>query len=133
MRLVALFLVVTLVQSSSHENHVTEAAPVRIYYPASYFTVPHVWKSSPQFDKELTKRSTYSQFQHAQDFEDVFLYENWFYGMSGGTILESGAYDGVRFSTSLMFAQFANWSSIHVGKFVLVISSLYLHVDLMNL
>jgi hypothetical protein len=115
MRFVSLFLAFTLVHSD--ENHVTQDAPVRIYFPSSYFTTPHVWRNIPlQFDKELTKRTTYTKLQHAQDFEDVFLYENWFYGMTNGIILESGAYDGVRFSTSFMFSHFANWSSVHVGN-----------------
>jgi len=36
--------------------------------------------------------------------------------MSNGIIIESGAVDGVLFSTSLLFEKFANWTSIHIGK-----------------
>lgn len=48
------------------------------------------------------------------DQEDVWLYENWFYGMTNGVIMESGALNGVLFSNSLMFEAFANWTSINV-------------------
>ena len=51
----------------------------------------------------------------AQDQEDVWLYENWFYGMRNGVIMESGALNGVLFSTSYLFEHFANWTAIHVG------------------
>lgn len=37
-----------------------------------------------------------------------------FYGMERGVIMESGALNGVLFSNSLMFEQFANWTSINV-------------------
>ncbi len=35
-------------------------------------------------------------------------------GMKNGVIMESGALNGVLFSNSLMFEQFANWTSINV-------------------
>ncbi len=34
--------------------------------------------------------------------------------MKNGLIMESGALNGVLFSNSLMFEQFANWTSINV-------------------
>jgi hypothetical protein len=56
----------------------------------------------------------------AQDMEDTWLYENWFYGVTHGIIMESGALNGLLFSTSHMFEHFANWTAIHVGKLCLV-------------
>jgi hypothetical protein len=60
----------------------------------------------------------------AQDQEDIWLYENWFYGMTNGVILESGALNGLLFSTSYMFEKFANWTAIHVGM-LLVSNMMY--------
>jgi hypothetical protein len=58
----------------------------------------------------------YSKISRAQDHEDVWLYENWFYGIESGVIMESGALDGIRYSTSFFFETFLRWSSIHIGK-----------------
>jgi len=55
---------------------------------------------------------------HAQDREDVFAYENFFWKRERSTvrpiILESGALDGVLFSTSFAFEQALGWRSIHI-------------------
>eukprot|EP01041_Mallomonas_annulata_P003099 gene3099-6084_t len=57
---------------------------------------------------------TTKSMSFAQDQEDIWLYENFFYGMTNGLILESGALDGIIFSTSYFFEKFANWIAIHV-------------------
>ncbi len=44
------------------------------------------------------------------------LWENWFYGMKGGVIMEAGALDGALFSTSYLFEAYAGWTALHVGK-----------------
>ena len=54
------------------------------------------------------------EISRAQDHEDVWAFENWFWGMERGVILESGALDGIEFSTSLFFEKHARWTSIHV-------------------
>jgi len=46
--------------------------------------------------------------------EDILLYENFFYGMIDGLIIESGALDGILFSTTYMFEHLFNWTSIHI-------------------
>jgi len=56
----------------------------------------------------------YAYLAKAQDQEDIWLYENWFYGLKEGVIMESGALDGKLFSTSYMFEKFANWTALHV-------------------
>ena len=58
----------------------------------------------------------YVKFAKAQDMEDIWLFENWFYGMKNGIILESGALNGIMYSTSFMYEKFANWTALHVGK-----------------
>lgn len=93
-----------------------------IYYPLSIFspTSTKNWRDPGVYSEELAAVSSsekhYVELARAQDQEDVWLYENWFYGVRNGIILESGALDGLLFSTSFMFETFANWTAIHVGK-----------------
>lgn len=56
----------------------------------------------------------YAEHSNAQDAEDIRLAEKYFWGVAGGVILESGALDGVRMSTSLMFVKRLGWKAIHV-------------------
>ena len=72
-------------------------------------------QKNAQFLSETEASKPYLSIARAQDQEDVWLYENWFYGMTGGVILESGALNGLLFSTSYMFETFANWTAVHVG------------------
>lgn len=94
-----------------------------IFYPLDIFNVEHPrdWRSAAVYDKELAEKSTtdkpYLEWSRAQDQEDVWLYENWFYGMKDGIIIESGALDGYLFSTSYMYENYGNWSALHVGKY----------------
>lgn len=90
-------------------------SPIVINYPSGIFTHPWDWRhTTPQYSTQLTKDESYLQISRAQDREDVWIYENWFYGMKNGTILESGALNGVQFSTSSMFEKFASWLAIHI-------------------
>lgn len=93
-----------------------DAAPIAIQYPSSLFTHPWDWReTTPTFSSKLAKDDTlYLQIGKAQDREDVWIYENWFYGMRNGTILESGALNGLLYSTSFMFETMSSWLAIHV-------------------
>ena len=55
-----------------------------------------------------------SSYAKSQSYEDIWLYENWFYGMKRGVILESGALDGIVYSNSYLFEKFADWTAIHI-------------------
>lgn len=93
-----------------------------INYPLSIFETKNAvdWRAPATYNAELVRSSevakSWKDISQAQDQEDVWLYENWFYGMENGVILESGALNGILFSNSYMFEQFANWTAIHVGK-----------------
>jgi len=50
----------------------------------------------------------------AQGGEDSFAYEHFFWGVVGGVILETGALDGLHFSTSYGLEAVAGWYSVHV-------------------
>lgn len=101
---------------------------MKVNYPYSFFNADSGdWRaSSPTFSEELIKsKSSYTKLSRAQDHEDLWLYENWFYGMKNGIIIESGALDGVKYSTTFMFEHYADWTPIHIG----LISGLYAHRD----
>ena len=102
------------------ENKMFKA--LTINYPLNFFdgSLGRDWRSPAKYSSALVERSeptrSWSEFSYAQDQEDIWLYENWFYGMEKGVIMESGALNGILFSTSYMFEHFANWTAIHVGK-----------------
>jgi hypothetical protein len=94
-----------------------------INYPLHIFDPKYTedWRAPAKYSTELVRSSekekTWTEVSQAQDQEDVWLYENYFYGMEKGVIMESGALNGILFSNSFMFEQFANWTAIHVGTF----------------
>jgi hypothetical protein len=53
-------------------------------------------------------------FDHAQWFEDHYLYSNYFYGVTNGLIVESGGFNGLTFSTSFAFEKLLGWTAVHV-------------------
>jgi hypothetical protein len=98
---------------------------LQVLYPLRFFNPTLLgedfdWRLPGSFNEQLAKESeankAYVEIARAQDMEDVWLYENWFYGIKNGIIIESGALDGMLFSTSYMYETFANWTAIHVGK-----------------
>jgi hypothetical protein len=90
---------------------------ITVNYPSDAFTHPLIFQNyKVSFSKSLAKQTSYVDLSRAQDREDIWIYENWFYGMEHGVILESGALDGVKYSTSHMFEKFASWRPLHIGK-----------------
>jgi hypothetical protein len=92
-----------------------------INYPLRFFeSGSGDWRTQAKYSASLVQSSekdrSWGEISQAQDQEDVWLYENWFYGMEKGIIMESGALNGILFSNSFMFEQFANWTAIHVGE-----------------
>jgi len=105
--------VTTRVHAGKLVDNVKLISAVTVRYPSNIFGNPQSWRSAATLNKRLDHYN-YHQFSHAQDEEDIWLFENFFYGMEKGLILESGALDGIEFSTSLMFEKYLNWSAIHV-------------------
>jgi hypothetical protein len=93
-----------------------------INYPLSFFDLnaPADWRTKAIYSSDLVQATeptrSWMDYSFAQDQEDVWLYENWFYGMTKGTIMESGALNGILFSNSHFFETFANWTAVHVGE-----------------
>ena len=56
----------------------------------------------------------YFDASRAQDNEDVWLFENLFFGMKNGIIIESGALDGLKFSTSFIYENLFGYEAIHI-------------------
>ena len=87
-----------------------------ITYPLHFFNQGDNfdWRRSASYSSDLIKRKDWVDYSQAQDQEDVWVYENWFYGMEKGIVMESGALNGLLFSNSFLFENFANWTCIHV-------------------
>jgi len=92
-----------------------------INYPLDFFgatLIKQNWRTPAFYDQTLIdqneQQKKWTESSYAQDGEDIWLYENWFYGMRQGVIMESGALDGILFSNSYMFETFANWTALHV-------------------
>jgi len=88
--------------------------PFQINFPSHFMSLHSDWRAKP-FQDELVILEDYNSWEHfAQDGEDVWMYENFFYGMIEGVIIESGALDGLRYSTTYMFEKYLNWTAIHI-------------------
>jgi len=92
---------------------------LQINYPLSHFSAePRDWKVKAKYNPSRVQRDStsrpWTQMAKAQDQEDVWLYEHYFYGMERGVVMESGALDGELFSNSYLFEKYANWTAIHV-------------------
>jgi hypothetical protein len=107
--------------------------PLKLFNP-SLLSADYSWRDAGKYNSELARVATetkeYVQIGRAQDQEDVWLFENWFFGVQNGIIMESGALDGLLFSNSYMFETFAKWTAIHVGEklsasFLLIVISIF--------
>lgn len=87
---------------------------INIHFPRTL--VGKDWRNQASYSDLLAAESTreYLAFSKAQDEEDIMLYENWFYGMKDGLLLESGACQGDSLSLGYLFERFAKWSAINV-------------------
>jgi hypothetical protein len=88
-----------------------------VVYPLSLFDQYSDWKTrKATYDPAFNGLYGYANMSLAQSAEEIWLYENWFYGMTNGVILESGALNGLTYSTSFMFQYFLGWFPIHIGN-----------------
>ena len=78
--------------------------------PHSRFDGLKISRFSPKF----TNVKDFSNYASGQHGDDIFLYNNYFFGIANGTVLESGALDGKRFSNSRAFEMYMGWKSILV-------------------
>jgi FkbM family methyltransferase len=96
----------------------TAVTPYLISYPTKSSTIS--WRRS-SFDPNILKSSSSKlylskglTYHKAQFKEDIYLYENYFYGVTNGIIVESGALDGILYSTSYMFEKLFQWQAVHI-------------------
>eukprot|EP01041_Mallomonas_annulata_P009071 gene9071-18793_t len=78
----------------------------------SYFRQAVEMKDDPILRRG--RRKNLWDYSLSQFKEDIWAYENWFYKMANGTILETGALDGHQHSNSYFFDTFLGWQSIHI-------------------
>lgn len=77
------------------------------------FTILY-WGILVGFQVKAQPLPDYRNASKSQVGEDIYLYETFFYGKTNGVILESGALDGYRYSTTYMFDKMLQWKSIHI-------------------
>ena len=109
---IQLYIKPNRILKSNHATALTVNFPLRLFGTDN----PADWRTRAVHSTQIAyaQDKKWKEYSRAQDAEDAWLYEHWFYGMTHGVILESGALDGIRFSTSYMFEHFANWTSLHV-------------------
>jgi FkbM family methyltransferase len=95
------------------------ANALQVNYPLKHFeSNARDWRTPAKYDSGLVERTKsntdYFKYLHAQDSEDIWIYENYFYGMTHGVVMESGALDGDLFSNSFLFEKYLNWTTINV-------------------
>lgn len=106
------FLIIFNVFANADENSLlNDEEQVVIHYPARFMHIDSDWRTKPLTYQHLDHQNWEA---HAQAGEDTWMYLNYFYGKTNGIILESGAYDGTTFSTTLFYEKYLNWTSIHV-------------------
>jgi hypothetical protein len=121
-------------RQSRNENLIRQGLhSIIVHYPRAIYEGDTDWKHASHKSTTLSRKPTekYEQIARSQDQEDIMLYENWFYGVSNGIVIEvqlernyiychkitqSGALDGYSLSNSYMFERFANWTSVNIGK-----------------
>lgn len=86
--------------------------------PNSFFSSDIDYRRAAVYDpalmKEMTKKKFWKDVSYSQYEEDMWLINNWFYGMKDGLIIESGALDGILYSNSHVFESYLNWTSVLV-------------------
>ena len=90
-------------------------ASIRVHYPVDMLRDHQDDWFSIAKKSNLINQTNYRNLALAQSGEDIWAYENWFWRMANGTMLESGALDGIKFSTSYLFEKLASWRIIHIG------------------
>lgn len=90
----------------SSRSFASECTPNKTLAPASWFAIAPAAHPDPTNVRAVDWLS--------QDDEDWFAWFNYFYGMSGLTVLESGALDGHLFSTSDGLTRSLGWRAIHL-------------------
>ena len=89
---------------------------INIIYPRSLTGETRDWRAKAVYNDQLASLPSeeYISKTKAQDKEDLILYENWFFGMKEGVLLESGACQGISLSLGYVFETFARWTTINV-------------------
>lgn len=90
----------------SSRSFASECTPNKTLAPASWFAIAPAAHPDPTNVRAVDWLS--------QDDEDWFAWFNYFFGMSGLTVLESGALDGHLFSTSDGLTRSLGWRAIHL-------------------
>ena len=105
--MLSLLIILSLI-GATHSFRINGEMPLT----TSQKKVTNLRATSTNITRELFLKNGRAQF-----YEDSFLYNNYFYGVTNGVIVESGACEGLRFSTSFAFQKLLAWTAVHIeGK-----------------
>jgi hypothetical protein len=128
---ILLSFTVSVQSHGSREDYINHGAEhVKINIPRQFFVENINWRRSVEMNNQLKNKcdestDNYMSFSRAENSLvnteklDIYAYEHWFYGMTNGVVVESGAFDGLQFSVSHFFENFANWTSILIEADIL--------------
>jgi hypothetical protein len=78
-------------RQSRNENLIRQGLhSIIVHYPRAIYEGDTDWKHASHKSTTLSRKPTekYEQIARSQDQEDIMLYENWFYGVSNGIVIE---------------------------------------------
>lgn len=101
----------TIVQSlSATVPEEWQTISMEVHLPGWIFTNPYTTGPLPHTGNS----DNFAQYRKSQGEEDIFALTQFFWKKEGGIILESGAWDGIGFSTSYLFYHVLGWKSVHI-------------------
>lgn len=68
----------------------------------------------PYGPARVAASNSFAKWSRSQHFEDKSLFSRYFYGMMNGTVIESGAMNGVKYSNSYAFYKALNWKTLNI-------------------
>lgn len=104
----------TIVSSvpSSHRPMKKKHNSLRVHFPYDVFRSDVCDWRNCKGKSQLSPH--YFNYSRSQDQEDIWLYENWFFNIHGGVVMESGALDGLKYSNTYLFSKIGQYMAIHI-------------------
>ena len=99
-------IIVVLQIISIHSRNIVYNLTQWIFNTTEFDSITTKTKASPRYPEQQWKNISTS---HSK--EDIFAYQNYFYGLSNGLVIETGI---GQFSSTYFLERVANWKAIHI-------------------
>lgn len=120
MDVLTMYFFIFLFSLSMIMGHDSIPDSIPIHYPKHILSRSHRnWRSGLQSNftairPEHEFRDEKFGLSLSRNDNDVFLYENFFYGLTRGVIVEAGGFDGLFESNSFFFEKALGWVAVHI-------------------